>query len=151
EDARAARPVHEPVDLTAVVEDVAETMRPVAEAKGLHLHVETNGAIRIPGDAARLRQVFFNVLDNGIKYTAEPGEVRVRIDHQGAEAVVTIQDTGIGIPREHLGRVFDRFYRVDKGRTRAEGGTGLGLSIAQSIAVAHGGRIELTSNPGNGT
>ena len=93
----------------------------------------------------------FNILDNGIKYTAEGGEVEVRTDRQGPEAVVIVRDTGVGIPEEHLPRVFDRFYRVDRARSRSEGGTGLGLSIAQSIAAAHGGRIELASTPGRGT
>jgi two-component system heavy metal sensor histidine kinase CusS len=151
EDAGAARQVHEPLDLTALVQDVAETMRLLAEAKGLHLRVEASGVVGIQGDAARLREVFFNLLDNAIKYTPERGELEVRAGRQGANAIVTIRDTGIGISTEHLPHVFDRFYRVDKARSRAEGGTGLGLSIAQSIIAAHGGRIELASTPGRGT
>jgi heavy metal sensor kinase len=151
EDARAASQAQEAVDLGALVGDVVETMRPLADAKGLRLHVHSNGAAWVRGDVARLREVFFNLLDNGIKYTAEGGEVEVRLDHKGPEAVVTMRDTGVGIAAEHLPHVFDRFYRVDKARSRAEGGTGLGLSIAQSIIVAHGGRIELASTPGQGT
>jgi heavy metal sensor kinase len=151
EDARAPRQAQEPVDLTGLVADVAETMRPLAEAKGLALHVKAREPLSVRGDAARLREIFFNILDNGIKYTAEGGEVEVRTDRQGPEAVVIVRDTGVGIPEEHLPRVFDRFYRVDRARSRSEGGTGLGLSIAQSIAAAHGGRIELASTPGRGT
>jgi heavy metal sensor kinase len=151
EDARVVRQAREPVSLEALVGDVAETMRPLAEAKGLPLHVQANEAVWVNGDATRLREVFFNILDNGIKYTAEGGEVEVRIGHNGTEAVVTVRDTGIGILPEHLPHVFDRFYRVDKARSRSEGGTGLGLSIAQSIVAAHGGRIELASTPGRGT
>jgi heavy metal sensor kinase len=151
EDARAARQAQEPLDLVALVGDVAETMRPLAEAKGLRLHLEAGGGATVHGDAARLREVFFNLLDNSIKYTPEGGEVEVRIMRQGPEVTVTILDTGIGIPAEHLPHVFDRFYRVDKARSRAEGGTGLGLSIARSIATAHGGRVELASTPGQGT
>jgi two-component system heavy metal sensor histidine kinase CusS len=151
EDARAARQVQNAVELAGLVGDVAETMRPLAEAKELLLRVEVNGAAWVSGDAPRLREVFFNLLDNAIKYTPKRGEVEVRIGHNGPEAVVTVRDTGIGIPAEHLPHVFDRFYRVDKARSRAEGGTGLGLSIAQSIIAAHGGQIELTSKPGQGT
>jgi heavy metal sensor kinase len=151
EDARAARQVREPVDLAVLVADVAETMRLLAEVKGLALHVKAHGPLSVRGDAARLREIFFNILDNGIKYTPEGGEVELRTDRQGPEAVVTVRDTGVGIPAEHLPRVFDRFYRADWARGRADGGTGLGLSIAQSIAAAHGGRIELASTPGRGT
>jgi heavy metal sensor kinase len=151
EDARAARGAHEPVDLTALVRDVGETMRPLAEVKGLRLWVEANGPARAHGDAGRLREVFFNLLDNGIKYTPEGGQVAVRVGRNGSEVLVTVQDTGVGIPPEHVSHVFDRFYRVDRARSRAEGGTGLGLSIARSIVVAHGGRIDLASTPGQGT
>jgi signal transduction histidine kinase len=91
------------------------------------------------------------LIDNGIKYTPQGGEVELWVGYSGVEAVVTVKDTGIGIPAQHLPYVFDRFYRVDKARSQAEGGTGLGLSIAQSIAGAHGGRIDLASSPGQGT
>jgi heavy metal sensor kinase len=151
EDARASGPVRDPVDLATLVADVAETMRPLAEAKGLALAVKAHGPLSVRGDATRLREVFFNILDNAIKYTPEGGEVEVRANREGPDAVVAVRDTGVGIPAEHLPHVFDRFYRVDKARSRAEGGTGLGLSIAQSIAAAHGGRIELSSTPGQGT
>jgi heavy metal sensor kinase len=151
EDAHAARQAQEPVELAALIKDVTETMRPLADVKELHLRVRVNGEAWVNGDAARLREVFFNLLDNAIKYTPKGGEVAIQVDHRGTEAIVVMRDTGIGIPAEHLPHVFDRFYRVDKARSRAEGGTGLGLSIAQSTIVAHGGRIELTSTPGQGT
>src|SRR5262249_10673662 len=98
-----------------------------------------------------LRQVFFNVIDNAIKYTPAGGAIEVRVELLSPTARVTVKDTGIGIPAEHLPRVFDRFYRVDKARSRDEGGTGLGLTIARSIVIAHGGAIELSSTPGQGT
>jgi heavy metal sensor kinase len=151
EDASAARQAWVPLDLAAIVGDVAEIMRPLAEAKRLRLRVEANGAARVCGDSARLREVFFNVLDNAIKYTPAGGEVEVRIGYNGPEVTATIRDTGIGIPAEHLPHVFGRFYRVDKARSRAEGGTGLGLSIAQSIVASHGGQIELASTLCQGT
>jgi heavy metal sensor kinase len=151
EDAGAARAAPEPVDLAALLRDVADVMRPLAEARGLRLVDETDGEVRAAGDPARLRQVFFNALDNAIKYTPAGGSVTVRTDRRGAEAVVTVADTGEGIAPEHLPRVFDRFYRVDKARSREQGGTGLGLSIAKGIVESHGGRIELDSSPGRGT
>jgi signal transduction histidine kinase len=111
----------------------------------------SDGAIGVPGDAGRLREVFFNLLDNSIKYTPPGGEVEIRIGRNGSEAIIAVRDTGIGIPAEHVPRVFDRFYRVDKARSRAEGGTGLGLSIARSIVTAHGGQIDLVSTVDQGT
>ncbi|HKB39876.1 MAG TPA: ATP-binding protein, partial [Gemmataceae bacterium] len=151
EDAGVAPQAREPVELTALVEGVVENMRQLAEAKGLRLHTDSRAAVRVQGDGARLRQVFYNLLDNSIKYTPEGGTVEVRVASRGGAAVVTVSDTGIGISAEHQPRVFDRFYRVDKARSREMGGTGLGLSIARSIVVTHGGRIELDSAPGRGT
>jgi heavy metal sensor kinase len=151
EDAGAVGPSHNTLDLSALVQDIVETMRPLAEAKGLRLHTQPNGQLLLSGDAARLRQVFYNVLENAIKYTPAGGLVTVVCEEQSRGAVVTVRDTGIGIPAEHLPHVFDRFYRVDKARSRSEGGTGLGLSIAQRIALAHGGQIELASTPGQGS
>jgi signal transduction histidine kinase len=115
------------------------------------LRVEAGGPAEVRGDGLRLRQVFYNVLDNALKYTPPGGTVTVRSGRRGRAAVVQVTDTGAGIPPEHLPRVFDRFYRVDRARTREQGGTGLGLSIAKSIVAAHGGRIELDSAPGRGT
>jgi signal transduction histidine kinase len=141
----------EPLDLPALVRDAAETMRPLAEEKGLRLRVEGTGPVEVRGDAARLRQVLYNLLDNAIKYTPAGGEVEVHAGERDGAAAVTVRDTGVGIPVEHLPRVFDRFYRVDKARSREQGGTGLGLSIARSIVIAHGGTIDLESTPGGGT
>ncbi len=151
EDAGSGRLLREEVDLATLVNEVAETLRPVAECKGLRFLSETDGPVRLSGDNLGLRQVFFNVLDNSIKYTPPGGEVEVQVNQRDGEAVVTIRDTGIGIAAEHLPHVFDRFYRVDKARSRAEGGTGLGLSIARATVVAHGGRIDLASTPNQGT
>jgi signal transduction histidine kinase len=151
EDTRMTRQAYQPLDLAALVRVVAETMRPLAEAKGLRLRQQGEGTLTMRGDEIRLRQVFYNLLDNAIKYTPEGGEIDLRLERREADAVVVLRDTGIGIPAEHLPHVFERFYRVDKARSRAEGGTGLGLSIAHSIVTTHGGRIELDSAPGRGT
>jgi heavy metal sensor kinase len=151
EDAGVSRQARERLDLTALAAGTAETMRPLAEAGGVRLHAGSTGAVWVEGDQARLRQVFFNLLDNAIKYTPEGGEVEVRVEAVDGRAVATVRDTGEGISAEHLPRVFDRFYRVDKARSRERGGTGLGLSIVRSVVAAHGGSIELDSALGRGT
>jgi heavy metal sensor kinase len=140
-----------PLDLRSLASGVAETLRPLADAKGVHLRVEDSEPVPVAGDETRLRQVFINLLDNALKYTPETGRVTVRAARRGRDGVVEVEDTGVGIPPEHLPHVFDRFYRVDRARSRAEGGTGLGLSIAQSIVEAHGGTIQMTSTVGQGT
>src|SRR5207247_87100 len=94
---------------------------------------------------------FYNLLDNAIKYTPEGGTVEISSEARDKHAVVTVRDTGIGIAPEHLPRVFDRFYRVDKARSRDQGGTGLGLSIARTIVAAHGGQIDVASVAEKGT
>ncbi len=151
EDAGARRAAPEVLDLAGLVSEVAETLRPVADNKGLRLDSLANGPLPIPGDRLALRQVFFNVLDNAIKFTPSGGSIQIQLQQKDGEAVVSIHDTGIGIPAEHLPHVFDRFYRLDKSRSRSEGGFGLGLSIAHSIIRSHGGQIEMTSQPGLGT
>ncbi len=151
EEAGVVRHVRDRVDLAALVRGVVETMRLLAETKGLRLHIDEKGPVWVPGDEARLRQVFFNAIDNAIKYTPEGGAIEVWVETNTQAARVTVKDTGIGIPAEHLPRVFDRFYRVDKARSRDQGGTGLGLTIARSIVLAHGGKIALASILGQGT
>jgi heavy metal sensor kinase len=150
EDARAVR-APAPLDLAALLAGVVETMRPLAEAKRVRLEYQPNGAATLAGDETRLRQVFYNLLDNAIKYTPAGAAVSIALRRQGNHHRVTVRDNGIGIPPEHLPHVFDRFYRVDKSRGREPGGTGLGLSIARTIVTAHGGEIELESTPGKGT
>jgi heavy metal sensor kinase len=152
--AREDSGVHAPpqsVDLVGLVRGVSDTMHPVAEAKGVDFEAQTNGPVRISGDETRLRQVFYNLLDNAIKYTPAGGTVRLTVEAKNEDAIVVVADSGIGIPPEHLPRVFDRFYRADRARSRAEGGTGLGLSIARTIVNAHGGQIRLDSAPAHGT
>jgi len=106
---------------------------------------------RIKGDRARIEQVLMNVITNALKYTPDGGTIDVFSGSAGSEVWIRIEDTGIGIPEEDLARVFDRFYRVDKARSRESGGTGLGLSIAKEIISKHGGDIKIESAPGKGT
>jgi heavy metal sensor kinase len=140
-----------PLDLHSLVAGVVEAMRPLAEVKGVSLQIDGVGSNQMSGDEGRLRQIFINLLDNALKYTSAGGTVTVRLGQRDDFNVVVVEDTGIGISAEHLPRVFDRFYRVDKARSRSEGGTGLGLSIAQSIVKAHAGMIEMASTVGQGT
>lgn len=151
DDTGTAQYAREPIDLTSLVADIAQTMTPLAEAKQQTLEFSGNAEPTALGDAQRLRQVFYNLLDNAIKYTPQQGRIEVVVSSADEVATVSIKDSGIGIPAEHLPHVFDRFYRVDNARTREKGGTGLGLSIAQTIVAAHDGRIEIHSEPDKGT
>lgn len=105
----------------------------------------------ISGDWDRLEQLLFNIIGNAIKYTPENGKITVHVGRKDQRARISVVDTGIGIPEKDLGRIFERFYRVDKARSRQMGGTGLGLSIAKEIAESHGGTIEAKSKPNMGT
>lgn len=141
----------ESVRVDALLLDVVEQLRPVAEARGVELEASAIESYEMVGDDIRLSQAFFNVLDNAIKYTAKNGLVDIRCRVRNWSAVIDIHDTGIGIPSEHLGRVFDRFYRVDSSRHSQSGGAGLGLAIARTAILAHQGEISIQSEPGVGT
>ena len=107
--------------------------------------------VQVYGDPVRLRQMIWNVIVNGVKYTQPDGIVKISAQSKGDNALITIQDNGIGISEKDLPLIFNRFYRVDKARTRDEGGSGLGLSICKQIAQAHKGEIEVESKLGVGT
>ena len=142
---------YKPVDLRALVEEVCKHAEILAEEKNIKIIIAFLEPIEIKGDEVRLRQMVWNVLQNGIKYTQQGGELKISLQNEGDFALLTIQDTGIGIPEEDLPLIFNRFYRVDKARTRDEGGSGLGLSICRQIAEAHKGKIEVESKLGIGT
>ena len=137
------------VDLWTLVEGTVESLRPLAEIKNLALECRASVAW-VRGDPDQLRNLIVNILDNAIKYTAT-GAVAVVVSQEREIVTVRISDTGEGIAPEHVPRVFERFYRVDKARSRELGGTGLGLSIARSIIEGHRGTIELASATGQGT
>jgi two-component system sensor histidine kinase VicK len=109
------------------------------------------GLPRINGDKARIEQVLLNILSNAVKYTPDGGKIEITGGTTGNKVWIKIKDNGIGIPEEDLSRIFDRFYRVDKARSRESGGTGLGLSIAREIVIRHGGDIMIESAAGGGT
>jgi two-component system phosphate regulon sensor histidine kinase PhoR len=141
-----------PVALGEVAEAVAAKFRPVADRRRIALRVEApGGPLRAWGDRERLAQAVANLVDNAVKYTPDGGAVAVSVEDRGDLVAVAVADTGIGIAPEHLPRIFERFYRVDRSRSRALGGTGLGLSIVKHIATSHGGRIEVESTEGRGS
>ena len=146
------RPVElECVDLAAILHELATQMIPVATVKGLTLRNEVPvREIAVLGDAMQLKRLFLILLDNAVKYS-ETGSVNLSVDTSGADVVVRVADTGIGIDPEGLQHVFDRFWRADKVRSRAEGGAGLGLALAAQIAQRIGGAITAESKPGKGS
>jgi signal transduction histidine kinase len=121
-----------------------------ATSHGIQLETATN-ATTINGDPDALRQIFTNLFDNALRHTPRGGRIRVATARSGGDTVVRVSDTGSGIAAEHLPRIFERFYRVDPGRSRQEGGTGLGLAIVKHLVEAHGGRVEAESELGRGT
>ncbi len=151
EDSGVAPLNEEAVDIDALVNDVVKTMRPLAATKHLELEVSSKVVAEVAGDADRLKQVVYNLLDNAIKYTKRAGRIEMIVLAMDGIVTMTVRDTGIGISPEHLPHVFERFYRVDRARTRSEGGTGLGLSIVESIVGSHSGNIRIESQEGEGT
>ncbi len=134
---------------------ITEELRPTAEIAGVELefHVVDNarGGISVLGDRERLKQVLVNLTENAIKYNHPGGRVIVELEAKESEAVVRVRDNGIGIPQEDIGRIFERFYRVSKDRSRAVGGSGLGLAIVKHIVEAHGTTIRVESEHGRGS
>ena len=123
----------------------------LAVERGVALELVECEAAPVWGDTVSIGQVIFNLIDNALKYTHEGGKVEVSLKSEGDSAVLTVSDTGVGIGAEDIPHLFDRFYRVDKARTREAGGAGLGLSICNNIVESHGGRIEVRSEPGEGS
>ncbi len=126
-------------------------MRLLAEDRNIALSCETNGNVTIEGDRARIKQVIVNLVDNAIKYTMEGGEVKVIVGTENNRAVMRVEDNSTGIPADALPHLFERFYRVDKARSRHMGGVGLGLAIVKSIVTAHGGQVTVESPEGCGS
>lgn len=143
--------IFEPVHLGQLLDEVASDAEILGREKGVRIHREAMEEQEVMGDVAKLKRLFLNLLDNAIRYTPSGRAVSLSLGHEDRMARVMIRDEGIGIPPEHIPHIFERFYRVDKARSRAEGGSGLGLAICQQIAEAHGGRIEVESIDGNGS
>jgi heavy metal sensor kinase len=150
-DAGEALEKSAPFDLSELVFSTADQMCLLAEDKAVSIKCLLDQKVIVDGDRARIKQIVVNLLDNAIKYTPPGGRIEVRVTGRDSKAILEVADTGIGIPAEALPHIFERFYRVDKARSREMGGAGLGLSIVKSISTAHGGRVEVHSKEGEGT
>jgi len=142
----------EPVELGGVIRESVAAVREAAQHKGVAVTFEVpETPVQLLGDHSQLTSAITNLLENAVKYTDAAGEVACRMVTHGDEAAIAVVDSGSGIPQKDLHRVFERFYRVDRGRSTASGGTGLGLAIARHVAVNHGGRVEVVSQEGIGS
>ena len=123
----------------------------IANEKNISLHNKVNEKVLIKANKNRMKQLVLNLVDNGIKYNIQNGSVTIDAYRDEGKVIISVKDTGIGIPSEHLTRIFERFYRVDKGRSRDLGGTGLGLSIVKHIVNLYNGDIKVNTDVGKGT
>jgi heavy metal sensor kinase len=147
----------EPVDLRQTLRSVVDGWQQVATIRNLQFSASLDVPpsldaldFSVMGDETLLRRLADVLLDNAFKYTPSPGSVHLSLEPQGESAVIRVQDSGVGIAEEEQSKIFERFYRVDKARSRAQGGAGLGLAIAQWIVTQHGGSIRVESRPGEG-
>jgi two-component system phosphate regulon sensor histidine kinase PhoR len=142
----------EPFDMLILVHEVIEELEIQAKEKSIQLHCYTkDGTYIVNADKSRIRQVIVNLVYNSIKYGNQGGNTNIRLSNTGEKVIVEVADNGIGIPQQHLNRVFERFYRVDKHRNRETGGSGLGLSICKHIVEAHNETIHVMSTEGAGS
>jgi two-component system phosphate regulon sensor histidine kinase PhoR len=142
------------LDMARLAAQSAERLRLFADRQGVTFRVETpDGVPPVRGDGARLGQVVVNLVHNAVKFSPDGGEIVIRVRHDGDEVITSVEDQGVGVPRDAQDRVFERFYKVDRARLRAEagGGTGLGLAIARHVVEQHGGRIWVESVEGSGS
>jgi heavy metal sensor kinase len=141
----------ETVNLKDLLSDVASDVEILCREKDLNFQLGQLDNLIITGDPIKLKQLFLNLLDNALRYTPASGTVSLSLTKEGRSAVVAVSDTGIGIPEEHIPQIFERFYRVDKARSRSEKGSGLGLSICKYIVEVHSGSITVESEVGKGS
>ena len=142
----------ESVSLNMVIANVISLVEAKAKLKNITIHNDMRENLApIKADKDRLTQIFVNILDNAVKFTPESGNVVITADEADSNTVISINDTGIGVPKDEIQRLGERFYRVDRSRSRDLGGTGLGLSIVKHLMIAHGGRMEIESQLGRGT
>lgn len=139
------------IDLERVAHPIVASFEPQAANKGVHLELISMRPVRVEADPDRLAQVFVNLIDNALRHTPAGGSVTVELDATGNDAIMRVRDTGVGIPYRDIPHIFERFYVVDRSRTRESGGAGLGLAIVKSIVDAHGGTVMTESMLGAGT
>jgi two-component system, OmpR family, sensor kinase len=141
----------EPVRMQELVDGIYEDALILAADRQISVTLDRNDQGIVSGDPVRLRQLLRALISNAVRYTDPGGSVRIRNERNENNVSISIEDSGIGIPAESLDKIFDRFYRVDEARSRAQGGSGLGLSIAKWIAEAHHGSVSVQSTPGKGS
>lgn len=141
----------QPVRLSAMIEDIADDIVILADQQHVTIESSVQPSLVVDGDKVRLHQALLNVMENAVKYTGEGGHVRITVTADEQDAIITVADSGVGIPTDELPLIFDRFYRVDKARSRGTQGAGLGLSIVKWIVDAHHGSISVQSEEGKGT
>ena len=139
-----------PTDVAVLVTAVVNQLVPKAASKGLSLRLDSPESLKANIDEGPFTQLVLNLVDNAVNYTSD-GSVKVKVVDEVDTFRLEVTDTGIGLAKDHQGRIFERFYRVDKGRSRSSGGTGLGLAIVKNIAEAHGGRVSVVSELGHGS
>ena len=137
--------------ISDAVDEVLTTIRPLALAKRIALEQSGEFQIEIYGDRTRVKQILYNLLSNALKFTPADGRVLLQVQRNGTEAAITVTDTGVGIPRNELDAIFEKFHQVGHPRYRANEGTGLGLAITKRLVEQHGGRISVESEPGHGS
>ncbi|HSN67315.1 MAG TPA: ATP-binding protein, partial [Fusibacter sp.] len=138
------------LDLGDIVTEVFNILQQKSDEKNLRLVAKAEGSFKLVANRDRIKQMFINLVDNAIKYT-EQGEITIELQRQGEWTKCIVKDTGIGFSEIHKERLFERFYRADKGRSRNQGGTGLGLSIVKHIVLLYKGKISVESTPGKGS
>jgi heavy metal sensor kinase len=150
-DAGEARMEKVQIDLGELAAETTEQMKLLGEEKALLMRCDARPGIKVEGDRSRLKQVIVNLIDNAIKYTAEAGEIEIKVGASQRSAILEVADTGAGIAAEALPHVFERFYRADKARSRESGGAGLGLAIVKAICLAHDAEIKVSSSEDQGS
>ncbi len=150
-DSGEARVNMKNASLTDLLSETMRRLQPLARERGIEMSAAIAQGVTVNCDSMKLTQVFYNLMDNAIKYTPRGGSVKIELVRKDKKAVVKVSDTGIGIPKEDQLHIFDRFYRVDKARSRETGGTGLGLSIVKQVVLMHGGVISVASEEEKGS
>ena len=149
-DSQNVKLTRENLSIAQLIKDNAHRLTPIANQKGQKIVLQLQDPCDIYADKSKLNQVIYNLMENAVKYTQASGVIKVSLQRQGRNAIFKVSDNGPGIPKENLPHIFDRFYRVDKARSREKGGTGLGLSIVHQLVLLHGGAISVESEEGRG-
>lgn len=150
-DSRSMRLTREKLSLAALVKETEHRLLPMAKQKNQQISLVLQDSCDMYADKSKLQQVVYNLMENAVKYTPKDGQIQLMLQRAGRDAILTVSDNGPGIPKESLPHIFDRFYRVDKARSRESGGTGLGLSIVQQFVGLHGGSVHAVSDEGKGS